>query len=199
MNSFALDRTIDGSDPTDVNRATANSESDGGDYSLDLGSDSPSSLVRDNDSQVPIHAAQTLVLGDSGTDQRTYDGKRAKTAGQLDDIWKGAVGASVNPMQSLSAAGLQATDSIFERVAVRKVVDPKAKETVDADYRIVDKLGEGGMGVVFTARQTAIDRLVALKVAKPKYQKSSDARKRFLYEAQITADLDHSILSPFTN
>lgn len=195
-NSFAVDMTIDVSDTDTTNRATANVASDGGDYSIDFGSDDESILMQDDDSKVPIHEAQTLLVGTYGSEPKTIDGKRANTAGQLEDIWKGAVGASMNPMHSLSAAGLQASDSIFERVAVRKVLDLKAKESADADYRIVDKLGEGGMGVVFTARQTAIDRLVAIKVAKPKFQKSPDARKRFLYEAQITADLDHSNIVP---
>ncbi len=48
---------------------------------------------------------------------------------------------------------MEASDTIFERVATRKVLDANAPPTADADYKIVDKLGEGAMGIVFTARQ----------------------------------------------
>lgn len=118
------------------------------------------------------------------------------TEGRLKKLWEGVAGSSENPMHSLQAVGLQASDSVFQRVATRRVADASASLDFSADYQIVDKLGEGAMGIVFSARQTAVNRIVALKTAKPNFQNNDESRRRFLYEAHITADLDHSNIVP---
>lgn len=164
------------------------------DEPVDSLTDEQATILFDTDGPRDLKNDQTIIFGTEGTDHVTNatDG----TQGRLKRMWEGAVGSSANPMHSLSAIALQASDTIFERVATRKVLDANATLTPDADYKIVNKLGEGAMGIVFTARQTTVDRLVALKTAKPKFQKNEDARRRFLYEAQITADLDHSNIVP---
>ena len=118
------------------------------------------------------------------------------TEGRLKRLWEGVAGSSVNPMHSLQAIGLQASESIFQRVATRRVADASVAGDMIADYQIVDKLGEGAMGIVFSARQTAVNRIVAIKTAKPNFQSNDESRRRFLYEAHITADLDHSNIVP---
>ncbi len=160
------------------------------------GTDNEATILFGTTSPVTQPNDQTVVFGSEGTDQGTVAVDDSGTEGRLKRMWEGAVGSSANPMHSLSAMSMQASDSIFERVATRKVLDANAPPSADADYKIVDKLGEGAMGIVFTARQTAVDRLVALKTAKPNFQKNEEARRRFLYEAQITADLDHSNIVP---
>ncbi|MEO8269692.1 MAG: hypothetical protein ABI557_08230, partial [Aureliella sp.] len=101
------------------------------------------------------------------------------TEGRLKRLWEGVAGSSENPMHSLQAIGLQASDSIFQRVATRRVADAGVSEDVTADYQIVDKLGEGAMGIVFSARQTAVNRIVAIKTAKPNFQSNDESRRRF--------------------
>ena len=139
---------------------------------------------------------RTAVFGSSDTGPGTMEAGSSGTEGRLKRLWDGVVGSSENPMHSLQAAGLQASDSIFERVATRRVADATARGDLEADYQIVNKLGEGAMGIVFSARQSTIDRVVALKMAKPSFQQNEESRRRFLYEAQITADLDHSNIVP---
>ena len=58
-------------------------------------------------------------------------------------------------------------------------------------YEILDKIGEGGMGEVFLARDTTLERRVALKFLPEQLQKDETSRKRFLLEAKSAAALDH--------
>ena len=58
-------------------------------------------------------------------------------------------------------------------------------------YRITAKLGEGGMGVVYKAEDTKLDRPVALKFLAPHLLRDEEGRKRFEREAKAAAKLDH--------
>ena len=58
-------------------------------------------------------------------------------------------------------------------------------------YEIVAKLGEGGMGEVYRARDTKLNRDVAIKVLLPAVATDPDRLARFSREAQLLASLNH--------
>jgi serine/threonine protein kinase len=58
-------------------------------------------------------------------------------------------------------------------------------------YRIVSKLGEGGMGVVYRATDTRLNRSVAIKVLPPAFAEDAARMARFEREAQVLASLNH--------
>ena len=58
-------------------------------------------------------------------------------------------------------------------------------------YRITEKLGEGGMGVVYKAEDTKLNRPVALKFIHSQLPGMSEEVARFVREAQAAATLDH--------
>src|SRR5262249_44676270 len=78
----------------------------------------------------------------------------------------------------------------------RPVPFPTTLPAVFGRYRLLRKLGEGGMGAVFLAEDTRLKRQVALKV--PRFDADLDRTviERFEREAQVAAGIDQPTLSP---
>ena len=62
-------------------------------------------------------------------------------------------------------------------------------------YDIIEQIGEGGMGVVYKARDPQLDRFVAVKLISPARRLDDEWRQRLVFEARATAALDHPCIA----
>ncbi|MFP4176000.1 MAG: protein kinase domain-containing protein [Candidatus Brocadiia bacterium] len=118
-----------------------------------------------------------------------------------------SVGQSDSPDRSPSAAGLAETKEregfpVTVTQAEREAEDDETaginwlQERLGDRYEILEKIGRGGMGLVYRARQKNPSRIVALKVMRGGALSSEKARKRFRREAEAAARIQHSAIVP---
>jgi serine/threonine-protein kinase len=72
-----------------------------------------------------------------------------------------------------------------------RLLQDRSQDLVVGSYRLLDQLGEGGMGQVFKARHVPMDRVVALKLIQKDHLSQPEAVKRFFREARAAAHLSH--------
>jgi eukaryotic-like serine/threonine-protein kinase len=87
------------------------------------------------------------------------------------------------------AAGAQGDGDGLDRPSVGQ---PEARSS----YELLEVIGEGGMGVVYRARQVRLDRMVALKQLRPEVLAGQDGVARFRREAEAAARLRHPNIVP---
>jgi serine/threonine protein kinase len=86
----------------------------------------------------------------------------------------------------LKRLSLRDKESFMRRVLAGNVIG-----TVISHFQILDRIGGGGMGVVYRAEDMSLKRIVALKFLMPDLVRDPSAKKRFLKEAQAASALDH--------
>ncbi len=72
--------------------------------------------------------------------------------------------------------------------------DPLIGRTLEGRFEIRERMGEGGMGTVYRAYQSSIDREVAIKVVRPENGAKPIAVKRFMREAKLASQVSHPSL-----
>jgi serine/threonine-protein kinase len=68
---------------------------------------------------------------------------------------------------------------------------PLKEKLIDSRYRILEKLGEGGMGAVYKVEHVRMGKVAALKLMRPDHALDKALKSRFLQEARVVARLSH--------
>ena len=78
------------------------------------------------------------------------------------------------------------------KVAHRRLMKDKEKQVMSVSgYEVISRVGEGGLGIVYKARQLSMNRIVALKILHRQWVDDEEFRKRFLLEARLLGRLSH--------
>lgn len=80
------------------------------------------------------------------------------------------------------------THTAFSQTASAKI---ESNEVI-AGFKLIKRIGQGGMGEVWLAEQTSMERLVALKILKPEFSNAPNFRNRFINEIKHSAKLEHA-------
>ena len=67
-------------------------------------------------------------------------------------------------------------------------------QVIDGRFEVLAKLGEGGMGAVYRAKQRSIGREVALKLVDRRFERDVAAVKRFMREAKLASRLNRFVI-----
>lgn len=141
-------------------------------------------------------------LAAGGTDSRRYaptfdsGSVPGDVQQRVSMMWSGKFASDATPRTSIKAESQSVESEANLVIQPRVLRNVKEAQGARADYELVSRLGEGGMGVVMAARQSSIDRTVALKMLKPSAVKDPEARRKFLSEAVVTGDLEHPNIVP---
>jgi WD40 repeat protein/serine/threonine protein kinase len=138
-----------------------------------------------------------------------FDPRAPLDDAQMTQMWAPSISAEATPTTSLKmptnlpttsgrTTSISATNLVIQTRAFGGRRDPSAAAPSGAglDYEVLDLLGEGGMGVVYAARQGSIDRTVAIKMLKGDAVHDDRLRGKFLVEAVVTGDLEHPNIVP---
>ena len=115
-------------------------------------------------------------------------GSQLLSSEQLQDIGHDVVNRWEKPVdlaRDLVARGW------LTRFQAQQAMQGRGSELVLGAYRLLERLGEGGMGQVYKARHRKMNRVVALKVIRRDKLGNADAIRRFFREVQAAATLDH--------
>ncbi len=87
----------------------------------------------------------------------------------------------------------------FDGGSLDKRTDRFIGRTIAARYKLIRRLGAGGMSVVYLARHELIDRLSALKILRPELSRITEHRERFLREARAVNRINHANIVEITD
>ena len=99
-------------------------------------------------------------------------------------------------LQDMLGVRMRMADMLIEQGMITSdqrdlILARQAGKRMVGKFELIRKLGEGGMGAVYLARQVSMDRDVALKILSPKLALNPTFRERFLSEARAVARLNH--------
>lgn len=114
----------------------------------------------------------------------------------LQTNWRATVDTALNSKMTLKSGGGEYDSAVMRAVPRRGLQNPGESADESSDYQLIDVIGEGGVGIVYAARQPSVDRTVAVKMLRPELAVEWGQRQKFLAEAVVTGDLDHPNIVP---
>lgn len=148
----------------------------------------------------PFSADQTVVSEippDSPDSVQTILPEGGSLDPQIEKTWGMGLASATDPGMTIKGAedDWQATDS-HQTIPVRQLEEKSGQGTSGAEYQLVEVLGEGGMGIVWNALQSSVERNVAIKMIKTSIAKKQGQTEKFIAEAIVTGDLEHPNIVP---
>jgi len=113
--------------------------------------------------------------------------------------WSGAFDGKTTPGTSIKGKAFRedkGKSTLVIKPRSMRAPDEQKPSGFAAEYELIKILGEGGMGVVYDAKQMSVDRSVAVKMLKAKTAGDEKQRQKFLAEAVVTGELDHPNIVP---
>ncbi|MCA8985219.1 MAG: protein kinase [Planctomycetaceae bacterium] len=166
-------------------------------------------ILSDDDIELIDETDKTLqsddFLQDSGVDDFTLaSGGDASGATFVSDndidlvlskTWGAGMHPGMDPSMTIKGAEVFSPQTAEHKtIPTRRLQDQKQRGA--GEYELVKILGEGGMGVVWNARQRSIERSVAIKMIKSSIAAKSKQTEKFIAEAIVTGDLEHPNIVP---
>ncbi len=146
----------------------------------------------------PVEPSQEGNPSSDGTNHVEIHGPTpTPTPVLLSRLWKDSLTSTGNVRGTLKGEEAEVTvsDTVFS-IQTREVRQASDTPSESLDYELLGVIGQGGVGVVYSARQASIDRSVALKMLREEYRNREDHRDKFLAEAVLTGELDHPNIVP---
>jgi serine/threonine protein kinase/WD40 repeat protein len=112
-------------------------------------------------------------------------------SGQEVQAYLASLPASERPKDGEALAARLVQAGKLTRYQAAAIAQGKAKNLAFDEYVILDKIGQGGMGVVLKAQHRRLKRPVAIKIIAPASMKSPDAVRRFYREVEAAGKLNH--------
>lgn len=114
----------------------------------------------------------------------------------MESLWSESIEQGMD--EGMTIKRTARTQGRWDRLALRERVLLQTDQPLDTDpdFELRGILGRGGMGVVYEARQTSIDRILAVKMIRREAAGHPDHRSKFLSEAAVIGDLDHPNIVP---
>lgn len=155
-----------------------------------------------NEGRCP-HCGAMMEWADSSSESESErkpkgQGKPEVKTDQIASLWKQSIVTNSDLHRTIKSDSgeLTVSDSVYS-IQPREILESKDLQFgTSLDYELLEVIGEGGVGVVYAARQASIDRRVAIKMLRDEYRVRPEHRDKFLAEAVLTGELDHPNIVP---
>jgi serine/threonine protein kinase len=148
--------------------------------------------------QTELEAKRTFPLTPSTVGTPQSQSKQPPVPHQVptQEITAALAGPLPRDSEQPKVRSVSATDSQHEALEAYKTpreneYDKLVGQTLDGRYFVEKKIGEGGMGVVFSARHAVIERPLAIKVLKREVMRDTATIRRFVQEAKAASRIGH--------